>query len=277
MGWSKKMKTTKQICPEPSKTCSEPSKTCSLGSPHHNPSVTNVPNHHRFTITKTQFLPHFESSARGTRSMVALGRRRGWIPSDLPPCCEASPPRVSSLKCIFHWLKLPKMLGVLGGFIPDNLLGPFAQKNVTKNVKENPMKYWPHFSWVKLYFFPHFPKSSWVNPTIFMGVTTHPHLLRKASASRRAMEGTEDASNGMASGGLPPAELNSSPAFAARSALPSFSFAVSTLSIPATCTCLFLGCYPDQTEWLVVADDFFRTKPSHQRDVARSHWVILVY
>ena len=90
-----------------------------------------------------------------------------------------------------------KMLGVLGGFIPDNLLGPFAQKNVTKNVKENPMKYWPHFSWVKLYFFPHFPKSSWVNPTIFMGVTTHPHLLRKASASRRAMEGTEDASNGM--------------------------------------------------------------------------------
>jgi len=62
--------------------------------------------------------------------MVALGRRRGWIPSDLPPCCEASPPRVSSLKCIFHWLKLPKMLGVLGGFIPNNLLGPFAQKNV---------------------------------------------------------------------------------------------------------------------------------------------------
>lgn len=240
MGWSKRLKTTKQICPEPS-------KTCSLGSPHHNPSVTNVPNHHRFTIT-TQFLPHFESSARGTRSMVALGRRRGWILSDLPPCCEASPPRAG-------W-NCQKCLEFLGGS-SQITFRTFCTEKCQRISKKKPMKYWPHFSWVKLHFFPHFPKSSWVNPTIFMGVTTHPHLLRKASASRRAMEGTEDASNGMASGGSPPAELNSSPAFAARSALPSFSFAVSTLSIPATCTCLFLGYYPDQPEWLVVADDFF--------------------
>jgi len=113
------------------------------------------------------------------------------------------------------------------------------------NCRRKYYESWPHFSWTL--FFHHFPKSSWINPPSSEGI-------RFGSA----MEGTEDVSKNRRNKWhlVDYLARATTPAFAARSVLLSLSFAVSTLSIPATWTCL-LGYYPDQTEWVVVGGHFF--------------------